>query len=239
MSMKMASSLLALALASYCGLSQAANVSFSGFIHGSQTVTATLSGPNTALTKNVSAGGFSTIVNGGPSFETYCVDLYQTISFGAPPYPEYVFAGLGHVFTNANAYTDLGRLYATAGAVTTALSEAAFQIAVWEIAYEATGTAYNLASGAASFSGGTAASSGALALASTWLLNLASSGPAIGVLESRLHQDVIYAPVPEPSTVLLMAGGLLGVTVARRKKARARPDGPAPMGFTAGFRRGT
>jgi hypothetical protein len=61
------------------------------------------------------------------------------------------------------------------------MSEAAFQIAVWEIAYEAAGTAYNLASGAATFSGGTAASSGALALASTWLLNLASSGPAITV----------------------------------------------------------
>jgi len=69
---------------------------------------------------------------------------------------------------------------------------------------------------------GTAASSGALALASTWLLSLASSGPAIGVLESRLHQDVIYAPVPEPSIVLLMAGGLLGVTVATRRKARAK-----------------
>ena len=112
--------------------------------------------------------------------------------------------------------------YATAGSVNNATTEAAFQIAVWEIAYEATGTASNLTSGAATFTGGTALSSGALALASTWLLSLASSGPAIGVLESRLHQDVIYAPVPEPSTVLLMAGGLLGVTVARHKKARAK-----------------
>ena len=222
MSKKLASSLFVLALASVCGLAQADNVSFSGFSHGSQTVTATLSGPNAALVKNVSAGGFSTIVNGGPSFETYCVDLYQTISFGAPPYPEYAFVGLGHLFTNANAYSDLGRLYATAGSVNNATTEAAFQIAVWEIAYEATGTAYNLASGAATFTGGTALSSGALALASTWLLNLASSGPSIGVLESRLHQDVIYAPVPEPSMVLLMTGGLLGVTVAARKKARAK-----------------
>jgi len=154
-----------------------------------------------------------------PVVRDLCVDLYQTINFGAPPYPEYAFVGLGHLFTNANAYADLGRLYATVGSVNNATTEAAFQIAVWEIAYEATGTAYNLASGAATFTGGTALSSGALA--STWLLNLASSGPAIGVLESRLHQDVIYAPVPEPSMVLLMAGGLLGVTVAARKRARA------------------
>ena len=105
----------------------------------------------------MSAGGFTTILNGGPSFESYCVDLYQTINFGAPPYPEYTVAGLGHLFTNANAYADLGRLYARAGVVSDAVTEAAFQIAVWEIAYEATGTAYNLASGAASFAGGTAA----------------------------------------------------------------------------------
>jgi len=129
--------------------------------------------------------------------------------------------------------------YATAGSVNNATTEAAFQIAVWEIAYEATGTASNLTSGAATFTGGTALSSGALALASTWLLNLASSGPAIGVLESRLHQDVIYAPVPEPLMVLLMAGGLLGVTVAARKKAGQSPDDPAAVGFMARCRRET
>jgi len=223
MSKKIACSLVALALASFCGLTQAENVSFTGFTHGSQTVTATLSLPaNPTLVKTVSAGGFSTILNGGPSFEAYCVDLYQTIAFGAPPYPEYTFAGLGHLFTNANAYTDLGRLYATAGAVTNSVQEAAFQIAVWEIAYEATGTTYDLGSGAASFAGGTAASSGALALASTWLSSLGAGGPTITVLESRLHQDVIFAPVPEPSMVLLMAAGLLGVTAKVRRKVKAK-----------------
>ena len=128
------------------------------------------------MTKSVPAGGLTTILNGGPSFETYCVDLYQTISFGTP-YTDYADAGLGHLFTNLDAYTDLGRLYATAGVVNNALTEAAFQIAVWEIAYEATGNAYNLATGAASFAGGTAATSGALTLASTWLANLAATAP--------------------------------------------------------------
>ena len=185
-------------------------------------LTATLTSPNGNLIKTVSAGGLTTVLNGGPSFESYCIDLYQTINFGAPPYPEYTFAGVGHLFTNANAYSDLGRLYATAGVVNDAKTEAAFQIAVWEIAYEATGTAYDLASGAASFANGTTTSSGALTLASSWLANLASSGPAITVLDSRVHQDVIYAPVPEPSMVFLMAAGLLGVTAAARKKARAK-----------------
>ena len=177
-----------------------------------------MTAPNVPKAQTVSAGGFSTILNGGPSFETYCVDLYQTISFGAPPYPEYTPPGTSHVFANSNAYTDLGRLYATAGVINDAVHEAAFQIAVWEIAYETSGV-FDLTSGAASFSGGTEASAGALTLASAWLLGLASSGPGIEVLESRLHRDVIFAPVPEPSTVVLMIAGLLGTTTVARRRA--------------------
>jgi hypothetical protein len=218
---RFAPSVVAIALATLCGASQAESVSFSGFSHGSKTVVVNLtSPPNTpaVVNKTVSAGGFDTVLNGGPSFETYCIDVYQTINFGAPPYTEYAFAGL-HLFTNANAYTDLGRLYATAGVVDTAVEEAAFQIAVWEIAYEATGTAYDVGSGGASFSGGTAATSGALTLANTWLAGLAASGPTIQVLESRLHQDVIFAtPVPEPETYALFMAGLAAVGVMSRRR---------------------
>ena len=221
-STNLVSSLLAVALASFCGLAQAESVKFTGFTHGSETVTVTLTAPNAPpVTKTVPAGGFATIVNGGPSFESFCVDVYQTIAFGTT-YTDYSFAGLGHLFTNANAYTDLGRLYNTAGLVDTAVEEAAFQIAVWEIAYEATGTAYNLLSGAASFAGGTAASSGALALANTWLASLSPNSRAITVMDSREHQDIIFAPIPEPEIVLLMAAGLIGVVGAARRKAKAK-----------------
>ena len=222
MSKKLVSSVVTLALASFCGPAQADDVQFTGFAHGSHTVTATLSSPNGTMTRTAPAGGFTTILNGGPSFETYCVDLYQNISFGAPTYTEYVNVGSGHVFTNANAYADLGRLYATAGVVNNALTEAAFQIAVWEIAYENTGNAYNLASGAATFAGGTAASSGALALASSWLTNLAFGGPSITVLESRLHQDVIFAhPVPEPETYALFMAGLAALSFMTRRRRKS------------------
>ncbi len=200
---------------------QAENVAFSGFANGSKTVTFTLSTPNVDKTATVSAGGFLTSLNGGPSFTSYCVDVYQTIAFGAPAYTEYSLAAPGaHLFANGDAYGDLGRLYATAGVVSDALHEAAFQIAVWEIAYETDAT-YSLSAGSATFSGGTAASSGALTIASDWLTGLGTgTGPTIEVLESRLHQDVIFA-VPEPSTYLLMVMGLTGLTLVARRRAGA------------------
>ena len=215
MSKKLVSSVVALAITSFCGLAQADPVTFTGFTHGSLTVTASITGH---APKTVSAGGFTTIWNGPPSFESYCVDLFQTISFGTT-YPEYTFVGAGHTFANGDAYTDLSRLYARAGVVNNALTEAAFQIAVWEIAYETDAGPYNVGGGAASFSGGTAAPA-ALALANTWVTTLGATGPIINVLESREHQDVIFpTPVPEPETYALFMAGLAAVGfMSRRRK---------------------
>ena len=196
----------------------AADVLFSGFAHGSQTVQYSLSGSNAAKSGSAAAGGFATSLNGGPSFESYCVDLYQTISFGVH-YPEYTGPGTSHVFNNGNAYTDLSRLYARAGVVGNSVAEAAFQIAVWEIAYEKTSNAYDLASGDAKFFGGTA-DPGSLSLASTWLSSLGAAGPGIQVLESRSHQDVIYAPVPEPETYAMLLAGLAAVGFMSRRQGR-------------------
>ena len=82
--------------------------------------------------------------------------------------------------------------------------------------------AYALGSGAASFSGGSAAG-GALGLASTWLSGLGNdAGRSISVIESADHQDVIFAPVPEPSSYMLMLAGLLAtVEISRRKRKQA------------------
>ena len=197
------------------------NVTFPGFAHGSETVAFSITAPNAVASGTVSAGGFATILNGSPSFVTYCVDLYQHISFGTL-YSDYTAPGSTHVFANNRAYADLGRLYANAGVVDTSIEEAAFQIAVWAIAYETTPGAYALGSGAASFSGGSAAG-GALGLAATWLSGLGNdAGRSISVIESTEHQDVIFAPVPEPSSYMLMLAGLLAtVEISRRKRNHA------------------
>jgi hypothetical protein len=212
------------ALASAFALSSPAradNVTFTGFAHGSKTVNFSLSSPNGVKSGSVNAGGFSTVLNGGPSFVSYCVDLYQTINFGSP-YSDYTAPGTSHLFTNDRAYADLGRLYATVGSgVDTSVEEAAFQIAVWEIAYEDSSNPYALGTGAARFSGGSA-SPAALSLASSWLTGL-GGGPGydIRVIESRSHQDVIFAPVPEPSSVALLLAGLVATGgFARRAQRR-------------------
>jgi hypothetical protein len=211
-----------LALASAFALSSpalAADVTFTGFAHGSQTVNFSISGPAPA-SGSVNAGGFATVLNGGPSFVSYCVDLYQHVSFGTL-YPEYTAPGTSHTFSNSRAYADLGRLYATVGAgVDTSVEEAAFQIAVWEIAYETDPGAYALGAGVAQFSGGSA-SPAALSLASSWLGALGDGpGREIAVIESSLHQDVIFAPVPEPSSVALLLAGLVATGGFVRKAQR-------------------
>jgi hypothetical protein len=204
------------------GQARADDVTFTGFAHGSETVAFTLLAPNAAASGSVNAGGFATVLNGGPSFVSYCVDLYQHISFGTL-YPEYTAPGTSHVFSNDRAYADLGRLYSTAGTVDNSVEEAAFQIAAWEIAYETASGPYDLSGGSARFSGGSAASSGALGLASTWLGALGSgTGPGIEVIESREHQDVIFAPVPEPSSVMLMLAGLAATAGVARTRRRAQ-----------------
>lgn len=201
------------------------NVSFSGFANGSKSVNVTLASPNAGKTLTTDAGGFTASLNGGPSFTSYCIDLYEQVGFGTT-YTDYsLVAGASHAFANANAATDIGKLFAEKNVIGSATAQAAFQIAIWEIAYETSGI-YNLGTGAAKFSGGTASSSGALSLASTWLGNLASTTNnaytvwALDSIGRPGHQDQVFAaPVPEPSTYAMLAGGLLCIGFFARRRA--------------------
>jgi hypothetical protein len=78
------------------------SASFAGFAHGSESVNFSLTAPNSVVSGSTSAGGFVMSVNSGPSFEAYCVDLYQHIAFGQT-YTDYSAFATSHGFANSHA----------------------------------------------------------------------------------------------------------------------------------------
>lgn len=213
-------SALTLALIAATPAALAQSVTFTSFADGSQAVRGMLSSPNVTRDLTVSAGGFDTQFQGA-SFVSYCVDFYQWLpSFGSVN-NSYTLVDAGGYF---GARLDaVERLFSGRFAqVGTAVEQAAFQIALWEIRYEAAGTAFDTMTGAARFSD---AGDDARSLAQTYLNGLGTYGHtmSVGVLSSGTHQDVVFAaPVPEPSTYALMLAGLGGVGfMARRRRSRA------------------
>jgi len=186
-----------------------------------------LAGPS----MSVGAGGFSAVytpTGGAPtSFIAYCIDLVQTFTFGSPFVVTPVSALVHFGATRASA---LDRLYTQQfAAVNTNIESAAFQLAVWEIMQETTGS-YTVSGGsftAAATPGSNADDLSAIAQANDWLGALGSGafgGYTLTALTSAARQDQLMAtPISEPETyAMLLAGlGLMGLMVRRRRQSLA------------------
>ncbi|MBL8490065.1 MAG: PEP-CTERM sorting domain-containing protein [Rhodocyclaceae bacterium] len=171
------------------------------------------------------AGTFGPNPSGvNPSFETYCVSLRQTFTWGSPfQVTRQAFAGNAYntALNQQVQLNKLGWLMANDAsyAVTNATTSAAMQLAIWEIVYDngadvTSGMGFKV----------TAGSAAAQTQANAWLAGLAASNHQY--IAERLYnpdkQDQLVVTVPEPETyAMFLAGlGMMGF-VARRRSQRA------------------
>lgn len=164
----------------------------------------------------VGAGAFAGTLDGNP-IVFFCFELTQTFSFGntyiyddsVPSGPQ--FTALSELFTEG---------FATA--LSSADFSAGFQLAVWEILMEPTPA--SVSNGNGSFyvtndHGNTAA----VNRANDLLAGLPATGTyTIHLLQNDSHQNFVYGTtpltqVPEPAPLALVAIGMIGLFVLRRR----------------------
>ncbi|MFN0012044.1 MAG: Cys-Gln thioester bond-forming surface protein [Phycisphaerales bacterium] len=182
------------------------------------------------------ATGLNSVINGDR--RTFCIDLSQHVNKNTNTY-EIVdivaeVSGISPAFAGVRGAAISG-IYNTFGSAaigsTNATSNdfaAAFQLAVWELAYDFTGVAssINLAAGVASFkkTDGSALSGGILTQFNN-IISAVGNGPvAAGLvaLRSGNYQDqLVYVPgtlIPSAGSAAMAALG--GLLIARRRRGR-------------------
>jgi len=198
----------------------------------------------TGLHEHGGSGGFKTYnLTTDParqdSFQSWCVDIFHNFSFSVQSQDTLKPANIALAGSSATLPTsfsqkaadDLARLYtnhhsAVDSKSSTGANESAFQLAVWEIVNERSGT-YSLGNGNFRATG-TGSSTAAIWLselatpsASKYSANIWTVQMTLSTGKGYAQDVVVFSPVPEPETyAMLLAGlGLLSFTAKRRKQS--------------------
>lgn len=190
---------------------------------------------DTASIGRFTLSGYDTVTGAALSFESYCVDIFETMRTPATYTVTTLTDYLSSYGSNATAKANqLNALIANGNSgVDDARSSAAMQLAVWEILYEYTSlTSYDLTKGAFDASGRNL--TGAMSDANTYLDKVTDkvwktdSSYTLSVLKADGVQDQLVftrtSAVPEPASwAMMLAGfGVLGTAMRRRRRRDAQ-----------------
>lgn len=172
--------------------------------------------------QSVAAGAFALEYRHGTTgpwtgFLTYCLEPDEWLGIsGTTPQNGTLVGSLAATVEYAATAAAIGALYATwfTDSLTSALKSAAFQVALWELAFD---TGANLAAGAFQLVG----SAGVRAQAEAYLAqaNWIAGGPP-GVILREGNQDLLIE-VAEPAAIALFLAALLGLALAARRQVGA------------------